>query len=400
MAKKKILFIIEDLSIGGAEKSLITLFSCLDYSKYEVDLFLLSKVGEFLSLVPSSVTLLAESEEYKILRKSPTKSLFVFLMLGKISLVYFNLRYLFGLLFYRFILGKEYIGWKYKKEFFKTVDKHYDVAIGFLEKKTIYFTVDKIKADKKIGYIHNNYLENEYDKNLDSHYFNYLDHIVTVSKHCLEVLQLVFIQHYSKFIIIKNFILPSIINVMGNEKVHDVNTNVQDITIVTVARLVEQKGIDNAIVICEKLIKENYNIRWYIIGEGSEKGKLEKMIKIAGIEKYFILLGARNNPYKYMKMADIYVQPSRSEGYGITVAEAKALYKPIVASDIPEFREQILNSETGLLCNSNESMANGIANLIKDKKLREEISNNLKKHDSIESKIEVEKFYEIIGGTK
>ncbi len=397
MEKKKILFVMEHLGIGGAEKSLVTLLSYIDYSKYEVDLFLFSKTGEFLSLVPNSVNILPESEEYKMLHQSPINALLNFLMYGKVKLAIFNLLYLSKLAFYHLVLQKEYIGWEYIKKIFKPLNKQYDVAIGFLEKKTIYFIVDKINADKKSGYIHNDYLKNEHNQMLDNYYFNYLDHIVTVSEHSLETLQQVFSHYHSKFKVIKNIISPSVIHVMGNEKIDDINTDAQYISIVTVARLVEQKGIDNAILICDQLVKKNSNIRWYIIGEGSERDKLKKMIKIKGIEKHFILLGARSNPYKYMKMADIYVQPSRSEGYGITVAEAKALYKPIVVSKIPEFQELIINLETGLLCDTNESMANAICNLINDENLKQKFSNNLKNQDIMETKIELKKFYEIIG---
>ena len=395
MEKKKILFVMEHLGIGGAEKSLVTLLSCLDYSKYDVDLFLFRKTGVLLSFVPDEVNILLEIPEYRNLSQSPIKSLVYFFMQKKIKLFFFNLLYLIRLSFCHFILQREYIGWKYIRNFFGTFDKHYDIAIGFLEKKTIYFTVDKINADKKIGYIHNDYLKIQHNKSLDNHYFAYLDNVVTVSEHCLKVLQQTFATQYSKFIMIRNIISPSIINAMANEKVAEINRKY--ITIVTVARLVEQKGIDNAIIICEKLLEEVENIKWYVIGEGSEREKIEKLITKKGLENIFFLIGAQSNPYKYMRIADIYVQPSRFEGYGITIAEAKALCKPIVASNIPEFQEQLIDLETGLLCDSNDSMAIAILNLITNKKLRKILANNLKSIDALDSKTELEKFYKICG---
>ena len=67
-----------------------------------------------------------------------------------------------------------------------------------------------------------------------------------------------------------------------------------------------------------------------------------------------------------MKLCDIYVQPSRWEGFGITVTEAKVLSKPIITSDIPEFREQLRNGKTGLLCANENEMYASIKKMIED----------------------------------
>lgn len=395
MSKKKILFVMEQLGIGGAEKGLITLLSSLDHSRYSIDLFLFCKEGDFLPLLPREVSILPEAADYAILRKSPVKSLGVFLRQGKLMLFLFNLMYLIKLSFYHFILHKEYIGWKYVSKFFPRLDQHYDVAIGYLEKKTIYFTVDKVMSNQKIGYIHNNYLRIEHDQQLDDAYFNYLTSIVTVSKHCQQVLQQVFPQHYSKIKVIENMIAAKVIKTKADEEIGDIELHADWIILTTVARLTEQKGIANAILVCSQIVKKNKRIKWFIIGEGSERKKLESLIKAWHLEEHFILLGARANPYKYIKMADIYVQPSLFEGYGIAVAEAKALCKPIIASNIPEFQEQIINGQTGLLCDNNESMAAALHHLISNDPLKHKFIRNLKK-EKLSAKNQLEKFYEII----
>ena len=78
-----------------------------------------------------------------------------------------------------------------------------------------------------------------------------------------------------------------------------------------------------------------------------------------------------------MKNCDIYVQPSRWEGYGITVAEAKVLCKPIVTSDIPEFREQLTDGVTGIIRKETEEMAKAIIEIYQSEKLREMLIDNL-----------------------
>ena len=97
-----------------------------------------------------------------------------------------------------------------------------------------------------------------------------------------------------------------------------------------------------------------------------------------------------------MKECDIYVQPSRFEGYGITVAEAKALRKPIVATNIPEFEEQIVNEKTGLLVKDNEGMVKAIERIINNKELKNIFVKSLSNDKNIANETELNKLYEII----
>ena len=97
-----------------------------------------------------------------------------------------------------------------------------------------------------------------------------------------------------------------------------------------------------------------------------------------------------------MEFCDVYVQPSRYEGYGITVAEAKSLCKPIVASAIPEFKEQIINEKTGLLYNNEDELYEDILKLIKVKELSDFLSTNLmNKYDNI-NRSELKKIEELL----
>ena len=86
------------------------------------------------------------------------------------------------------------------------------------------------------------------------------------------------------------------------------------------------------------------------------------------------------NPYPYMKLSDIYVQPSRHEGYGIAIAEARCLNKPIIATNLECIREQITDNITGKLCEFNEEdFANSITELILNDSKRKYYQDNLKK---------------------
>ena len=353
--KKKLLFVMESLGIGGAEKSLVTLLSELDYSKYEVDLFLFNFCGEFKELLPKKVRVIEAPMDFKVFNNNPIKALKYFLLNKKYKLLYYKLIELFILLFNRFVLHREYIGWNFINKSVDRLNKKYDTAIGFMEKKSIYFTIDKVNADKKIGWIHTDYSKIQYNKKLDNEYLKKMDKIVAVSDHCKEALDNVFPELRNKTIVIENMISPLIINKMAKERVVEIEKQKDEIIICTVARLTAAKGIDIAIECCKRIIDKGLKIRWIVIGDGEERSKLEKLIINYGLQDIFLLLGSKSNPYKYMRMCDIYVQPSIWEGFGITVSEAKVLCKPILVNNIPEFKQQI-GAGLGIIYNNMSEM--------------------------------------------
>ena len=360
--KKKILFIEEAVGIGGAEKSLLAVLSLIDYSKYDVDLFLFRHNGALMDMLPKNINLIPLAENFALYEKNKKLSPLSFIKKGKFKNTFYASMYLINSAIHKIFLKKEYIGWRFVKNFFPALDKEYDVAISFLEKKPIYFNVDKVKAKKRVGFVHIDYNKYPYNYKMDNKYFKEFNNIATVSEHCKEVLEEIFPEYREKFIVIRNMILVNLIKKMSEENVEWDKD--ESIKILTVGRLTEQKGIDNGILVCKELINKGYKVKWYVVGTGDDKEKLTKLIKEKNLEEIFILLGAKTNPYKYMKACDIYVQPSRFEGYGITIAEAKTLKKPIVATNIPEFQEQIINEKTGLLVNNNKEMVKAIEELI------------------------------------
>ena len=127
--KKKILFIEESLDIGGAEKSLLTILSLLDYSKYDVDLFLFKHEGAFMSLLPKEVNLLPKDKNFNLYNKNRKLSFLTFAKVLDFKRAFWSVKYLVKCLFTNKILRKEYIGWEEISHFFDEIPKEYDVAI-------------------------------------------------------------------------------------------------------------------------------------------------------------------------------------------------------------------------------------------------------------------------------
>ena len=388
--KKNILFVMSNLECGGAEKALISMLEVFDYSKYNVDLLLFNQKGIFLNKVPKEVNILEEPFGYKYYDMSVKQAVVELLSKGKIKDA-------FGRLVSMFIYKIEKDSsrcnqrvWKYISSMFGNLDKEYDVAIGYLEGHSIYYCVDNVKSKKKIGFIHNDYDKLGLNPIGDKKYFKYLDKIVTVSNECTEVLKYKFPEYKDRVEIMHNIVSPKVIENMSLE---NIDLKKENITLVTVGRLNKQKGYDLAIEACKLLIDKGYDLKWYVIGEGTERNKLEELIRRYNLENRFILLGLKENPYPYIKQADIYVQTSRFEGKSIAIDEAKILHKPIVVTNFTTVKDQISDGINGLVVEMNsDAICKGIEKLLLNSDLKERLVQNLIK-ESFGNEEEINKMY-------
>lgn len=391
--KKNILFIINNLHCGGAEKALISLLESLDYSKVNVDLYLFKHEGLFLSKVPQKVTLLNEPSYYKLFDMPIKKALTSAITRGKTKLAFNRLKS--GIIF-KSEKNKakcEQRVWKYIRRSLEEVDKEYDLAVGYLEKSPVYFCIDKVKAKIKVGFIHNDYKELGMDPRYDQKYFNKLDWIYTVSKECANVLRQTFPHFKQKIRVMHNILSTKVIQSMaeGEIKISD-----EGIMICSVGRLNSQKGFDLAIGACKRLVDEGINIKWYVVGEGDERKNLEKLIHEKKLKENFFLLGIKENPYPFVKAAEIYVHPSRFEGKSIAIDEAKILIKPIIVTNFSTAIDQIEHEHNGLIVGmQEESISEGIKRLLTDKKLKNELIDNLLKEEK-GTESEIDKIYDLI----
>lgn len=109
-----------------------------------------------------------------------------------------------------------------------------------------------------------------------------------------------------------------------------------------------------------------------------------------------ILLGKKTNPYPYIKACDIYAQPSIYEGKSVTVREAQILYKPVVITNYPTAKSQVVNGVDGVIVSlDGQEIAKGMASVIKDTVFRSMITEYLQTHD-YGNEAEVEKIYTLL----
>lgn len=395
--KKNLLFVMPSLAAGGGEKSLVNLLSQVDYKLYNVDLFLFNHEGIFMEFVPNEVQIIPIPETYRTFTLPLFKAVKGLLAKGEISLAYNRIMFSIKNRNAKNTSIREQYNWKYIAKSLNKIEKQYDAAIGFLEKTSTYFCVDKVKSDKKIGWVHIDYNKLGMDPKFDALYFRKLDNIVTVSEECANILRNRFPGQKDEVSVIYNIVSPTMIHKMADQESKDVYDRKNDeIIILSIGRLHYQKGFEMAIESCKKLIDKGYKIKWNIIGEGEEREKLTDLIKVNKLENNVKLLGLRSNPYPYIRQADIYAQTSKFEGKSIAIDEAKILNKPILVTNFSTAKDQIKSGVNGLIVDMKpEAIADGIEQLIKDNELKNKLVSNLSK-EKLGTEEEIYKLYKIL----
>jgi len=268
-------------------------------------------------------------------------------------------------------------GWRITLPFIPKLEEEYDVAISFLWPH--YFVGDKVRAKRKIGWIHTDYSNINLNANMEYKMWSKMDNIVAVSEGCRDSFLSILPNVNKDVEIIENILSPEFVREQAYRE--DVMKELQmkpgKIKLVTVGRLSYAKGIDVAMHALRKLLDEGYDMEWYVVGYGALEAELRKLLAELKLEKHFFLLGKKTNPYPYIKACDIYVQPSRYEGKAVTVREAQIIGKPVLITNFSTAKSQVQDGIDGLITEMGiNGIVNGIKRLIEDKELREALVDN------------------------
>ena len=390
---KKILFVIDSLGVGGAEKSLITLLNSIDYEQYSVDLQLFSKGGAFEKYLPKHVSVLKLP---KYIHYTQNR------ILNSLNIKYFRYfvaRFKYSLLLRLFPSSKHttkaMLFWKSTSSCFDKTKK-YDIAIAYGQGVPTFYVADKVLANKKFAWINALlYFEHNVLKYNCSKYLKF-DKIVTVSTSSFENFTSLYNQFTQKTTIIKDLIDQNFIKQMS---LNDSSPSIKHscFKILTVARLDNgHKGYDIALDVAKILKERGVDFVWYAVGEGGFRSEMETFIKENNLTDKFVLLGAKDNPYPYFRACDLYVQTSRHEGFGLSIAEARILNKPVVTTEFEAVWNQMVQGKNGVVVPIDATaVADAIQDLIENPEKMNAISDyqRTEKKGNIE---ELQKFYLLI----
>lgn len=380
---KKVFIIISSLGSGGAERSLISFLKSLEarglYTEYSIDLMVVLPNGLFMNQIPSFVNVIKADPATIWLGVGLRQSYLYknFSLIGVYGKIKCFLHKKLGIHSRKF--NEEQLQWQSWNGLIPDYNGEYDVAISYLEGFPNYYVMEKVKATKKVLWIHNEYQQLKFDAEYDRPYFNDCDRIITISQKCVNSFAEVFPEYAEKISILENITVNSEILEKSNQYIPQEFSEYQGLKLLSIGRLVEQKGFDFAVE-AARILKESVpDFLWLILGDGPDREALTKQIADANLEDNFKLAGIKDNPYAYIKNADIFVQTSRYEGKSIALDETKILLKPIVVTDYPTVRDNIIDGVNGSIVAMNpKSIAEGIVSLYSDKELQQNYINNLK----------------------
>lgn len=366
---------IDSLFCGGAEKSLISLLPCLAHKGYEITLMIQRRGGELENLVPKGIKLITFPYYPKGLRR---------LGFSIAIRLPFKSKYTY-----------EERMWKSIGRYYPCLEEKFDVAIAYQQGFPTLFIADKVTARKKICWINCDIIKAGYNKNLWHKIYKKFDNIVTVTNILADILTKENFVLKDKILIINDIVSEDIVKSLAKERVYIPPKN--KLIITTVGRFSPIKGYDYALDAALILKNKGINFEWNFIGDGPTRPIIEDFIKRNDLDDYIKIRGLQLNPYPFIEHCDIYVQPSRSEGYGITICEAKILQKPIVSTNFPVVHFQINNGINGLVADMNgKSIAENIYKLANDSSLRMFFSQNLRTEHNRSSITESRKVIDLI----
>lgn len=395
MKKKKILVVQGSLQAGGAEKATVSFLNTLPQERYEVDLMLSSRTGLFYKQVPEWVNIIDAPYPFNCLAHKPVDWRFYikhspFMWVKKVIRTYIakhqsKLHLIQSL-------------WKQWRDDIPVFDKEYDIAYGGQEGCANYYIIDKVKAKRKILWIHSDYEKLEYVDDFDRTYFKRASVVATMSPKARDILRKHFPESADHIWFLENITNGSMIRKMAAEEVNDDRFKlVEGVNLVSVGRLSLPKNFGRAVRVASVLKKRGVVFHWTIVGEGPLRSTLESQAKELGVDDVVSFIGLRSNPYQYVSKSDILVVTSDYEGRSIAIDEAHVLGIPVITTNYPTAKDAVVDGETGLICDMTpEVIASSVIRLHTDKALYAHICQSLecKKDGNVK---EIEKYFKAFG---
>ncbi len=339
------------MKVGGVQKSLQNLLWAIS-DKYDITLYLFEKTGDLLEDIPSNVTV------------KTGNSLFRYLGISQAECKTMKDRICRGLL----VLGCKMRGRSFimpqilKSQ--KNIAETYDVAIAYLQNgeiKHFYggvneFVLDKVNAKQKISFLHCDYQKSGANAKDNNNLYKKFDAVAACSKGCLESFLNVMPELKNKSHVVRNFHRINQIKAMADS--NPIQYDKENFHAVVVGRLAHEKAVERAILAVSEAVRRGFNVKLHIIGEGNMRQSLEKMVLELNLEERVYFYGEQENPYRYMKNADLLVVPSYFEAAPMVIDEAYILELPVLSVETTSSQEMVIDRNCGWVCENSQAALN------------------------------------------
>lgn len=336
--RRKVLFAIESLAGGGAEKVLTTIIKNLDKTKFDVTVLTVVKTGVYIEEIEKYCKIISILPDY-----SELKSI--------ISRIQYKIKY-------KSVYKKD-LSNIYKK----IVKEKYDVEIAFVEGFVTKLIASSNNPDsQKYAWLHTNMIVNpyadQYYKSIEEEkeYYHKFNKIFSVSSSVKDAFEKKFGREY-RVEVQYNSVDSEEICRKASEECNENLMVCGECHFVTVGRLEEQKGYRRLLRVLKKLYEYNSNFCIEILGEGSQRQELERFVQENHLEHNIRLCGFKKNPYVYMKKADYFICSSYTEGFSTVATEALIVGIPILTVECAGMQELFGNFQCGeIVSNDDESL--------------------------------------------
>jgi Glycosyltransferase len=384
--KLRLLFVGITMNCAGTEKAFLGLVNHLDYDRFDVTLLLAKASGPLFDQIPKQIKVieLPECGEMFTLTGATAKNAIMDCYVKKNPLTLLEIFPYAA----KSVLARKQRSftamrlWLHLMKKMPVLSGEYDIAASFWGDKSMFYMVDKVRANKKITWLHFDYSTPPRDDTLYLPYFEKCDKIINVSRAVDDALKAKLPQIAARCEVIENINDPKTIWDLALRGESFPDGWFKGKRLLTIARVCEQKGVDFIPPVLKKLVDDGYPVRWYIVGGGDEADicRLKEQALTCGVADTLFILGTKVNPYAFMRDCDIFVLPSRYEGKPITVEEAKIMYKPILASRYLSADEQLLGGQLGYITDIGEDgLYKGLKKLLGDPSLCDEYTERLSK---------------------
>lgn len=334
---KKILFFLESLAGGGAEKVLTDIVCHLDKSKYDITVCTVTDGGVYQQQV-SAVCHYRSLLHIADYQAGGLKKVLFWL---KMKMIY--------------TLPSKTVYHYFFKE-------HYDIEVAFIEGFATKLIASSQDKSSKIAWLHVDLEQNPWTSFLyksvmdEKKHYDAFDKIVCVSESVKES----FIRKYGisadKVIVQYNPVDKKTILKRAQEPI-SCQIPQGKMLLGTIGRLEEVKGYLRLLKCAKKLRDKGYSFALWIIGEGSQRKQLEQYILENNLKNTVSLLGFQTNPYKYLNQCDAFICSSYSEGFSTAATESLILGKPVFTVNCAGMRELIGESNCGkIVPNTDEDL--------------------------------------------
>ncbi len=365
--KQKILLLTRTLGRAGVGMSLIPVLQSLDLSRFDVTLGVQFPIKELEPEVPEGIRVVYYGEVTSPLYR-------------RVQALNARLKGKGGLCRFFWHVLNHVEEWRMVYKVHRCFPRRYDTATAYHQGMASRYVMRHIRARRKVLWYHAAKVEQPWYKTM----FAKADAIVTDSENARQVLLEAWGESFTDKITAMHCILPTDeLTQKAAAPLPPLGKEGQTV-LLSCGRLESEKGMDLTVEAAAILrdTLPHFDFVWVLVGDGSQADAIRRLIEEKGLTERVKMAGYQSNPYPYFAACDVYVQPSRLECFGITIAEALYFGKPVISTKSAGGTEQIEDGVNGLLTDiSAESLAAAVTRFVTDEALSEGIRQRVRQED-------------------